>query len=148
MHPDLTTPHPGILTLTPLTVYKLHYTLAPNAPSNTLITPPFCFLSSFSSVLLTPFITKPDFSIDLTMLMISSFSSFKVSYVAIPNPKLLLCIPASAADATAANPNGVKTHLANDLSTFFIKGTPLLVMVLEVYLDVLLIATFMQLSFV
>ena len=59
------------------------------------------------------------------MLMISSFSSFKISYVVIPNPKLLLCIPASAADATAANPNGVKTHLANGLSTFFIKGTPI-----------------------
>ena len=34
------------------------------------------------------------------------------------------CIPASAADAAAANPNGIKTLLANGLLTFFINGHP------------------------
>ena len=44
--------------------------------------------------------------------------------VVISNPKTFLCFPASAADGNAANPNGVKTLLANDLSTFLIKGQP------------------------
>ena len=30
-----------------------------------------------------------------------------------PNPKIFLCIPASAADAAAVNPKGIKTLLAN-----------------------------------
>ena len=33
-----------------------------------------------------------------------------------------MCIPASAADAVAVNPKGIKTLLANDLITFFIYG--------------------------
>ena len=45
--------------------------------------------------------------------------------VVIPDPKILLCIPVSAADAaTAVNLNGIKAILANVLSTFFIKGKP------------------------
>ena len=36
-----------------------------------------------------------------------------------------LCIPASAADATVVNPNGIKKAFgANGLSTFFISGNP------------------------
>ena len=35
-----------------------------------------------------------------------------------------LCIPASAADAAAVNPKGIKTLLANGLITFFISGNP------------------------
>ena len=35
-----------------------------------------------------------------------------------------LCIRASAADAAAVNPKGIKTLLANDLITFFINGNP------------------------
>ena len=35
-----------------------------------------------------------------------------------------LCIPASAADAAAVNPNGIKTLLANGLISFFINGNP------------------------
>ena len=35
-----------------------------------------------------------------------------------------LCIPASSADAAAVNPNGIKTLLANVLTTFFINGNP------------------------
>ena len=35
-----------------------------------------------------------------------------------------MCIPASAADAAAVNPKGIKTLLANGLITFFIRGNP------------------------
>ena len=39
-----------------------------------------------------------------------------------PDPKIFLCIPASAADATAVNPRGIKTLLANRLIAFIING--------------------------
>ena len=35
-----------------------------------------------------------------------------------------LSIPASAADSAAANPNSIKTRLANNWRTFFINGIP------------------------
>ena len=38
--------------------------------------------------------------------------------------RFFLCIPVSAADAAAVNPNGIKTILANGLITFFINGNP------------------------
>ena len=38
--------------------------------------------------------------------------------------RFFLCIPASAADAAAVNPNGTKTLLANGLIILFIKGNP------------------------
>ena len=56
-----------------------------------------------------------------------------------PNPKIFLCIPASAADAAAVNPKRIKTHLANGLITFFFNGNPVLVMDQEVYQETLLI---------
>ena len=37
---------------------------------------------------------------------------------------IFLCIPASAANAAAVNPKGIKTLLANGLITFFINGNP------------------------
>ena len=40
---------------------------------------------------------------------------------------MFLLVPAPAADATAVNPTGIKTHLANGLSTFFINGKPNLI---------------------
>ena len=43
----------------------------------------------------------------------------KDDYAQIP---IFLCIPASAADAAAVNPKGIKTLLANGLITFFING--------------------------
>ena len=42
----------------------------------------------------------------------------------LPDPKIFLCIPTSAADAAAVNPKGIKTLLANGLITFFISGNP------------------------
>ena len=41
-----------------------------------------------------------------------------------PDPKIFLCIPASAADAYAVNPRGIKKLLANGLITFFINANP------------------------
>ena len=56
----------------------------------------------------------------------SSISSFDIISVVLlwPDPKIFLCIPASAADAAAVNPKGIKTLLANGLITFFINGNP------------------------
>ena len=53
----------------------------------------------------------------------SCISSFDIISVVVPYPYIFLCIPTSAVDATT-NPNGIKTHLANDLTTFFINDNP------------------------
>ena len=42
-----------------------------------------------------------------------------------PDPKIFSCIPAFAADATAVNPSGIKTLLADVLSAFPIKSKPI-----------------------
>ena len=39
-----------------------------------------------------------------------------------PDPNIFLWKAAAVADTAAVNPNGIKTLLANDLRTFFIKG--------------------------
>ena len=54
----------------------------------------------------------------------SFISSFEIIKVVVPDPNIFLCIPASAADAAAVNPKGIKTLLANGLITFFINGNP------------------------
>ena len=54
----------------------------------------------------------------------SYISSFDIISVAVLDPKIFLCIPASSADAAAVNPNGIKTLLANGLITFFINRRP------------------------
>ena len=50
-----------------------------------------------------------------------SISLFEIISVVLlwPAPNDFLCIPASAADAAAVNPKGIKTLLANGLITFF-----------------------------
>ena len=55
------------------------------------------------------------------MLFISSFEIIKVVVL---DPNIFLCIPASAADAAAVFPKGIKTLLGNGLITFFINGNP------------------------
>ena len=55
-----------------------------------------------------------------------------------PDPKIFLCIPASAPDAAAVNPNGIKALLANGL-TFLLVVILLLVMDQEIYQESLLI---------
>ena len=54
----------------------------------------------------------------------SFISSFEIIKVVVPDPNIFLCIPASAADAAAVNPKGIKTLLANGLITFVINGNP------------------------
>ena len=41
-----------------------------------------------------------------------------------PDPKIFVCIPAFTADAAAVDYKGIKTLLANGLTTFFISGNP------------------------
>ena len=70
----------------------------------------------------------------------SSISLFDIISVVFPDPNIFLCIPASAADAAAVNLKGIKTLLAHDLITFFIKGNPVLVMGQVIYQETFLIA--------
>ena len=71
-----------------------------------------------------PFINKPDSSRDLTIFMISFIYLLEISNFALTYPNFFLWIAASIAHAPADNPNGVKTLLANGLSTFSIKDNP------------------------
>ena len=84
-----------------------------------LANPPFCSLALFLIVLLTLFISKPDSS------RVCNYFYDIIYFVipVIPDPKIFFWIAESVA-AAAVNPNGIKTLLANDLSTFFIKGKP------------------------
>ena len=68
-----------------------------------------------------PFINNPDSSRDLIIFMTSFISSLKIIVVK-PDPNIFLWTAAFVADAAAANPNAIKTLLANGLSTFPIKG--------------------------
>ena len=52
-----------------------------------------------------------------------SISWFDIISVVVPDAKIFLCVPASAADAAAVNSNGIKTLLANGLITFFINDS-------------------------
>ena len=64
------------------------------------------------------------------MPFISSFKIINVvrfakSECRAPDSKIFLRIAASVADATAVNPNVIKTLLANGLSKFFNKSNPI-----------------------
>ena len=68
----------------------------------------------------------------------SSISSFDIISVVLlllswPDPNIVLCTPASAADAVAVDPKGIKALLANGFITFFINGNPVLVMGQVIY---------------
>ena len=92
--------------------------------------------------MLIPYNNKPESSRYFTILIISFISSFDIISVAVllcPNPKIFLCIPASAPVATGVNSKVIKTLLANGLITFFISGNPVLVMSQEFYQEILLI---------
>ena len=88
------------------------------------------FLCFFASSIW--FINKPDSSRDLIVSKISYISAFDIIIAIVSHSKILFCIAASVVDsvavypndAGAVNPNGIKTFVANVLSTFFIKGKP------------------------
>ena len=89
---------------------------------------------------MTPFNNNPESSRDLTILIMSSISLFDIiNVVVFPDPKIFLCIPASAADAAAVNCKGIKTLLANSLVKFFISGNPVFRDGPKVYYEILLI---------
>ena len=54
--------------------------------------------------------------------MVSFIFSLEIIKVVIKDPNIFLWIFAFALDAAAVNPNGVKTVLADDFSTFPIKA--------------------------
>ena len=82
----------------------------------------FCFFASFLIVSLIRFISNLHSSSDLTFFIISSISSFEVINDIVPDPKIFFRIAASVAHAAAVNPNGIKTLLADGVSTFLING--------------------------
>ena len=117
-------------TIAPLQAKIFPNKLVPNVSSNILRNHPFCSLASFWSFWLTLSNNKPESSRDLTILIMSSVSSFDIISVALckalrsggrrtedeewcPDPKICLFTPASANDAAAVNPNGIKTLLDN-----------------------------------
>ena len=108
----------------PLLVNRFPNVLAPNVPNNILRNFPFCYFSSFLIVLLTLFINKRNYLSELTILMISFISSFKIINVVIPDPNIFLLIVVPVDDAATVNPSRSKSFLANGLNTFFIKGKP------------------------
>lgn len=74
-----------------------------------------CFnFNCFLIVLLTPFITIPDF-------LILSTSSFEITGV-VSNPKIFFWIAGTVADVDVVNLKGTKTLLGNGASTLFING--------------------------
>ena len=56
--------------------------------------------------------------------MIPFISSLEIINGVKPDPNIFLRLSASVADAAAVNPDGIKTLLANSLSTFPTKGNP------------------------
>ena len=84
----------------------------------------------------------------MTIFTISFISSFQIINVVLPDRDIFLCIAALVADGAAVNRNDIKTLIANGLSTFPIKGSPVFSNVPKSLLKILLIVFyFMQLSF-
>ena len=98
--------------------------LAPNMPNKNSINPTFCYVTSFLIVPLTPFTNIPDSPRGAIILMISFFSLIYIINVVLPYPNIFLWMFASVVDTVAFNSKGIKTLLANGLSTFPVKGNP------------------------
>ena len=110
---------------TPLSINEFTNKLAANGPRNMTRYPLFgVFFVLFLIVSLTPSFNKPDFSRYLIIFMITLIPAFEITNVVMPDQKAFFSIAASTADAAAVNPNGIKTLLANGLSTFLIKDKP------------------------
>ena len=82
--------------------------LAPNVPNNIPRNLHFCSFALFYIVSLTPSISNPESSRDLTILIMSSISSFDIFSVIVPRPKSFFYIPASGADAAVVDSNDIK----------------------------------------
>ena len=77
----------------------------------------FCYFVLFLIPSLIHFITNRDSSNDVTILIIFSISSFEIITAAVPDPWIFFWIGTSSADIPSDNPDGVKTLLANVVST-------------------------------
>ena len=126
---DLLDTQPALIVLSsalivPLAVNKYPYKLPPNVPNNIIGNPLLCSLTSFLFVSLTFINDKLEYSIGLTILIMSSISSFDIVNVVVSDPKIFLCIPASAAANAAANLNGINFFLAHWFNYIFINGNP------------------------
>ena len=75
------------------------------------------------------------------MSPISLFDNISVVVLLWRDPNIFLCILASAADAAAVNPKGIKTLLANGLITFLLVIILFFVMDLVMYQEILLIVS-------
>ena len=93
------------------------------------------------------FMNKLGSSRDLSIFMISFISSFKIMNVAMPYSNNFFWIAAYVAYAAAVDLNGIKTLLANSLSTFSIKGKPALVMFVKVHLKIHVIVLLYAIEF-
>ena len=71
----------------------------------------------------------------------SSISSSDIISVVVPGSKIFLCIPASAADAAAVNPDGIKTLLDNGLIKFLLMVILFLITDQEVFQEIPLIVS-------
>ena len=78
----------------------------------------------------------------MSLLEIIKIVRFIESEGSLPDLNIFLGIAASVAGAATVNSNGIKTLLANGLSTFPLKAIQFLVMVLIVYVKILLIVIF------
>ena len=96
--------------------------LAPNVTNSMLRNPLFWSFASYLIVSPMLFINKLDSSLDQVLQIIKVVAS---------DPNIFLWAVASVSDATAANPNGIKTLLANGQVHFLVKAILLLVMVLN-----------------
>ena len=96
--------------------------LAPNVTNSILRNPLFWSFASFFIVSPMLFINKLDSTLDQVLQIIEVVAS---------DPNIFLWAVASVSYATAANPNGIKTLLANGQVHFLVKPILLLVMVLN-----------------
>ena len=117
-------PQPQLAAIGPLPVNRFPSKLAPKVAYSILKNPPFCYFAASLIVWITPFTNKSDSSSDLTIFIIPFISSIKIINAVVPDPNIFLWIATSAADAAAVNPNGIKTLLANGLSTLQNKDNP------------------------
>ena len=124
--PARITPSLPLITLLPPKIFPNSF--AANAPNKIAKKPYFCSFASFSIVSLTPFINKPGSLRDLTIFKISFISSFEIISVVMPDPKNFFLTVASGVDVVFVYPNGIRTLSASGMSTFFIKGSPFLIM--------------------
>ena len=95
---------------------------------------PFCYFASFSFVLKTQFVNKPDSSKDLTIFLIASISLFEITSCCSQSNEFMLFFFASATGAATVNSNGIIKILAHSINTFDkTYDNSILIMSLELY---------------